>query len=173
MTSNTILPASAVDRRLIRAKAKYATPQELSEATMGMLTPAQAEARVQEILDSKTTLTEIQERRLLLVQMAEHLDWISDQKHDPKSWGAIAKMFKLVSDQIERSNVSLTDVSTKLAAEQAGYFVQGFVVGFDMILKRLGDRLEIEEEEVVELMQAATKASQEYVETVTVKEIDE
>lgn len=169
MTSNSILPASAVDRRLIKAAAKYATPKELSEATLGLLTPEQAVARVLEILDSKTILDEIQERRLLLVRMSEHLDWMEKQRDNEKSWGAIAKMFKLVSDQIERANISLTDVSTKLASEQAGYFVEGFVVGFDAILKRLGDQLALDEETVIELMESGTKASQEYIEGVTYK----
>lgn len=169
MTSNSILPASAVDRRLIRAGARYASPQELSEATLGMLTPAQAVDRLNEILESKTVLDEVKERRLLLVKMAEHLDWIESQKHDPKSWGAIAKQFKLVSDQIERSNLTLTDVSSKLGSEQAAFFVEGFVVGFNAILDRLGERVGIEEEEIIELMEAGTKASEEYVESVTQK----
>lgn len=145
------------------------TPTELSESVLGQLTPAQAQARVLEILDSKTILNEIQERRMLLIRMSEHLDWMQEQRNNPKAWGAIAKQFKLVSDQIERANISLTDVSTKLAADQAGYFVEGFVVGFDTILKRLlkENEIEIDEEEIIELMQVGTAASQEYVERVT------
>lgn len=171
MTSNSILPASAVDRRLIRAGAKYATPQELSEATLGMLTPAQAVDRLNEILESKTVLDEIKERRILLVRMSEHLDWLMDQHQgNEKAWGAIAKQFKLVSDQIERSNLTLTDVSSKLGTEQASYFVQALVIGFEAILKKLEDKLDIPEEEVIELMQVGAKASGEYVDTVTQKQ---
>lgn len=169
MTSNSILPASAVDRRLIRGAAKYLSANELSESVLGQLTPAQCQDRVIELLDSKTILNEVQERRMLLVRMSEHLDWIQGQRDNPKAWGAIAKQFKLVSDQIERANVTLTDVSSKLGAEQASFFVQGYVVGFDAILKRLEDQLAIPEEEIIELMQVGTKASEEYVETVTQK----
>ena len=170
MTSNSLLPASAVDRRLIRAGAKYATPQELSEATLGMLTPAQAVDRLNEILESKTILDEIKERRILLVRMSEHLDFLMSQHQgNDKAWGAIAKQFKLVSDQIERSNLTLTDVSSKLGNEQAAFFVQGFVVGFEAILDRLEERLEIDEEEVIELMQVGTKKAEEFVDTVTQK----
>lgn len=169
MTSNSILPASAVDRRLIRAGARYASPQELSEATLGMLTPAQAVDRLNEILESKTVLDEVKERRILLVRMSEHLDWLEKQRDNDKAWGAIAKQYKLVSDQIERANITLTDVSSKLGADQAGFFVEGFVVGFEAILKRLDDRLAIDEEEIIELMQVGTKASEEYVEGVTQK----
>lgn len=171
MTSNSILPASSIDRRLIRAAAKYASPRELSEAVLGQLTPEQAQARVLEILDSKTILDEVQERRLLLVRMSEHLDWMEKQKGNEKAWPTIAKMFKLVSDQIERSNISLTDVSTKLASDQARMFVDGFVLGFDAVLKKLSEErdLEIDEEDVIELMQVGTKVSEEYIEKVTQK----
>lgn len=170
MTETSILPASSIDRRLIRAAAKYATPRELSEAVLGQLTPEQAQARVLEILDSKTILDEIQERRILLVQMAEHLAWMREQKYNEKSWTAISQMFKIVSDQVERSNISLTDVSTKLAADQARMFVDGYVMGFEAVLKNLKARdIEIEDEAVLELVQVGADASAAYVDTVTQK----
>ena len=170
MTETSILPASSIDRRLIRAAAKYATPRELSEAVLGQLTPEQAQARVLEILDSKTILDEIQERRILLVQMAEHLSWMREQKYNEKSWTAISQMFKIVSDQVERSNISLTDVSTKLAADQARMFVDGYVMGFEAVLKNLKARdIEIEDDAVLELVQVGADASAAYVDTVTQK----
>ena len=174
MSEISILPASAIDRRLIKAAAKYASPQELSDAVLNQLTPAQAQDRVLEILDSKTILDDIQERRILLIKMAEYLDWLESQKGDNASWSAIARMFKLVSDQIERSNISLTDVSTKLAADQARMFVDGFVMGFDTVLKRLRKEheLEIDEDDVIELMQVGASASQEYIDKVTVSVVD-
>lgn len=174
MSEISILPASAIDRRLIRAAAKYSSPQELSEAVLGQLTPAQAQDRVLEILESKTILDEIQERRLLLVKMAEYLDYLEGQKGNEKAWSSIARMFKVVSDQIERSNVSLTDVSTKLAADQARMFVDGFVMGFDVVLKRLRKEheLEIDEDDVIELMQVGASASQEYIDKVTVSAVE-
>lgn len=174
MTSNSILPASAVDRRLIRGAAKYMTPQELSDSILNQMTPAQCVDRVNHLLESKTSFDEVKERRLMLMRMSEHLDWLMEQhKDNDKAWGAIAKQFKLVSDQVERSNITLTDVSSKLGMDQAEYFVQGFVVGFEALLKKLGDRIAIEEEEIIELMQVGTRASEEYVDSVTQKlEID-
>lgn len=175
MSENSLLPASAIDRRLIRGAAKYMTPKELSDSVMNQLTPAQCRDRVVELLDSKTMLDEVQERRMLLIQMSEHLAWLSDQRGNEKSWGAIAKQYKLVSDQIERANISLTDVSTKLASDQAGFFVEGYVVGFDAILKAITDEegVELEPERVIELVEIGTKASQNYIEGVTLqKEIE-
>ncbi|AWY05854.1 hypothetical protein SEA_TANDEM_30 [Microbacterium phage Tandem] len=169
MTSNSILPASAVDRRLIRGAAQYLSPQELSDSILGQLSPAECIDRVNVLLESKTSFDEVKERRLMLIRMSDHLDWLEKQRDNPKAWGAIAKQFKLVSDQIERSNITLTDVSSKLGADQAQFFVQGFVVGFDAILKKLDERLDIPEEEIIELMESGTRASEEYIDSVTQK----
>lgn len=145
------------------------SPQELSDSILGQMTPAQCIDRVNHLLESKTSFDEVKERRLMLIRMSDHLDWLEKQRDNDKSWGAIAKQFKLVSDQIERSNITLTDVSSKLGSDQAAFFVQGFIQGFEAILKKLDDRLEIDEEEIIELMQVGTKASEEYVDSVTQK----
>lgn len=169
--TNSILPASSIDRRLLQAAAKYATAEEMSEAVLGRLTPAQCAERVHHLLTSKTILDEVQERRLLLIQMAEWLDWLKTQRDNPKSWAAISRTMKLLSDQVERSNINVSDVSTKLATEHARYFVDGFTLGFERVLKALGERDEIviEEDEIQELLEIGAHASHEYIERVTQK----
>lgn len=168
-----ILPASSIDRRLIRAAASFdKSPEQLSEAVMGQLTPAQAEERLHQILANITILDEIEQRRILLVQMAEHLAWMKEQRKDPKSWGAINRTFKLVSDQIERTNINVEDINTKLAVDHARMFVDGFMIGFDKAMKVLAERhdeIVIEEEELLELTQVGIETSKEYLEKVTVR----
>lgn len=139
---------------------------------MGQLTPAQAEERLHQILANITILDEIEQRRILLVQMSEHLTWLKDHRNDPKSWGAINRTFKLVSDQIERTNINVEDISTKLATDHARYFIDGFLIGFEKALKKMQeshDEIVIDEEEVLELTQIGVAASQEYLEKVTVR----
>lgn len=171
--SDSILPASSIDRRLLRSAAKYETPEQMSEAVLGKLSPAQCVDRVHQLLEMKTSLDEVKERRLLLVQMAEHLDWMKEQRHNPKAWSSIAQMYKLVSDQIERSNVNLTDVSSKLGADHAQYFVDGFMVGFERVLRVLKEEhgADIDEEIVLEVMESGMTESKDYVDRVTLKEI--
>lgn len=168
-----ILPAASIDRRLVRAAAAFdKTPEQLSEAVLGQLTPAQAEERLHHILRSITILDEVEQRRILLIQMTEHLEWLKKNRDNPKSWGAINRTFKLVSDQIERTNINVEDISTKLGVEQARMFVDGFMLGFERTLKVLAERhdeIVIEEEEVMELTQVGVKASQEYIEKVTAR----
>ena len=173
-SENSILPASSIDRRLLQAAAKYATAEEMSEAVLGRLTPAQCAERVHHLLTNKTILDEVQERRLLLIQMAEWLDWLKGQRDNPKSWAAISRSMKLLSDQIERSNVNVADISTKLATEHARMFIDGFTLGFEKVLKSLSEREEIviEEDEIQELLEVGALASHEYIERVTQKNDD-
>ena len=172
MMSTGILPAKSIDRRLLRAASKFnATAQDLSEAVNGQLTPAQALDRAHTLLDEVTIFDEVKERRLLLIQMAEHLAWMQEQRENPKSWASIPRIMKLVSDQIERANINIEDVSTKLAAEQARMFVEGFVRGFDFSLRDFAERHEIviDEEEVLELTQSGAVRAEEYLDKVTAK----
>lgn len=171
---NSILPASSIDRRLIRAAAKYATPQELSDAVLNKLTPAEAQDRVLELLESKTILDEVKERRLLLIQMAEMLDWFREQKDNPKAWAAIPKMFKLLSDQIERSQINVNDISGKLASDHAMYFIDALMIGFEKITRAIAEANDIiiPEEDIMDLVQVGSAASKEYLDRVTVKELD-
>lgn len=171
---NSILPASAIDRRLLRSASKYETPQQMSEAVMGKLSPAQCVDRVHELLEQKTMLDEVKERRMLLYQMTEHLDWMKSQRGNEKAWSSIVAMFKVVSDQIERSNINLTDVSSKLGSDHARYFIDGYMVGFERMIRILAERqnIEIPEEIVLEVLDETVRESKEYIDRVTLKEIE-
>lgn len=170
----SLLPQTSLDRRLLRSAAKYETPEQMSERILGQLTPAQCIDRVKTLLSSRTILDEVEERRLLLISMAEHLDWMRDQRENPKSWNAIARSYKLLSDQIERTNINVNDISTKLAEDHAAIFVSGISLGIEAALREIARRSEvtIESEEVPELMQIAAGAAQEYIGQMTQKSID-
>jgi hypothetical protein len=169
----SLIPQSSVDRRIIRSASKYATPEEMSDAVLGQLTPAQCVDRLHHLLNSRTILDEVQERRLLLISMAEHLDWLQSKRGDKDSWAAIGRGYKLLSDQIERTNVNVTDVSTKLAESHAQTYVEAYTMGFNALLKILAERdmLEVEPtlDEVQELMMIGIAESSRYLEANTQK----
>lgn len=171
----SLLPQSSVDRRLLKAAREYKTPNEMSEAVLRQLTPAQCAVRVQEMLDSKTTLDEVQERRLLVIGMAEHLEWLREQRDNPQSWNAIARSYKLLSDQIERTNVNVNDVSTKLAEAHAQMYVEAYVLGFNALLKALADKdvIEVEPEIIEELSRVGIAESSRYLETQTQRVVED
>lgn len=167
----SLLPQSSVDKRLLKAAREYKSPNEMSQAVLRQLTPAQCAVRVQELLDSKTVLDEIQERRQLLISMAEHLEWLRDQRDNPKSWNAIARSYKLLSDQIERTTINVNDVSTKLAEAHASMYVEAYMLGFNALLKALVERdvIDVEPEAVKELAAIGIAESSRYLESQTQK----
>lgn len=171
----SLIPESSVDRRLLRSAAKYETPEQMSERVLGQLTPAQCIDRVKTLLSSRTVLDEVEERRLLLISMAEHLAWLKEKRNDPQSWNAIARSFKLLSDQIERTNINVNDVSTKLAEAHAQMYVEAYMLGFNALLTALTERnmIEVEAEEVQELAGVGISAASRYLEGQTQKVIDD
>lgn len=173
----SLLPQSSIDRRLLKAQREYKTPNQMSDAVLRQLTPAQCALRVQELLDSKTILDEVQERRALLISMAEHVEWLKTKRDDPKSWNSISRGLKLLSDQIERTNINVNDVSTKLAESHAQVFVDAYLLGFNALLTALAEKdmidAEIEPEMMQELAKVGVSESSRYLEGQTQKVIDD
>lgn len=167
----SILPASSIDRRLLKAAAKRATAEEMSEAVLGALTPAQCLERVNQLLDSRDYLDEHRERRLMLYEVAEWVAWIKEHRDEPKAWAQVNRSLKLMSDVLERSLVNVEEVSTKLATEHARMFIEGYVQGFNRVLDEMRERseIDIEEAEVVELMEIGAEAAHGYLDRVTAK----
>ena len=161
----------------MRAAAKFATADELSDAVLGKLTPAQALSRVKELLASKTVYDEVEQRQLLLIEIAEQAAWLKEHRDEfrgsPTVLSALNRSYKILSDQIERTNINVNEINTHLATRHAEYFMSGFLRGFDAMLTALtkrDDEIVLEVEEVQELMQLGTAAAQEYVERVTVQD---
>lgn len=166
-----IIPAKAIDRRLIAAATKIGhTPRDLSDAVAGQLSPVEAQDRVFEILDSITRYDEVQERRLFLLKAGKWLDdMMEGHGDDPRVFNSINRAMKLVSDQIERTNIDIDDVSTRLAVAHAEVFVRGILIGVNTALDALREREEIaiEAEVIEEITKEAVTAANDYVDTVT------
>lgn len=169
----SILPPKALDRRLVRAAVGFnVTPQDLSEAVLGQLSPAEAEDRLHRLLNEVTILDEVEQRRLLLIDMADHLAWMKTKRDDPKMITALNQAFTMVSKQLDKANVNVADISTKLATDHAQYMVDAFMSGFSQILRVIESRgdIIIEEGDVKELIQIGIKSSQEQIAKVTAGE---
>lgn len=169
----SILPPKAIDRRLVRAAVGFnATPQDLSEAVLGQLSPAEAEDRLHRLLNEVTLLDEVEERRLLLIDMADHLAWMKTKRDDPKMITALNQAFTMVSKQLDKTQINVSDISTKLAVDHAQYMVDAFLAGFNRILRVIESRgdIIIEESEIQELIEVGMKSSQEQIAKVTAGE---
>ena len=174
---SALMPKQSIDRRLIRAAMKIGhTAQDLSDAVNGQLSPAQALDRTSELLTGATIWDEVQERRLLLIRMGAWLDELqATHGKNLKAAGAINRAFKLVSDQLERSKINITDVNVRLAEAHASYFVTGILRGYEEMVRRFHQETgEILEAEVLEdISSAGATLAQEYIESVTSKQIED
>lgn len=174
---SALLPKQSIDRRLILAATKIGhTAQDLSDAVNNELSPAQALARVHELLKSMSIYDENDERKLLYIRMGKWLDDLQETHgKNLKAAGAINRAFKLLSDQLNRSQANLDDISLRLGEKHAEYFVKGYLKGFEEVIRRVQDESgEILDAEVVhEITSAGASAAQEYVETVTSRPVDE
>lgn len=119
----SILPVSAIDRRLIKSAARQRTPQEMSEDVLGHLSPAQCVDRVKEIVESMDVWTEVESRRLLMFQMQEHLDWLHDNRENDKVLSSIPRMYKLISESLDKSRINLDEVVNMITSTQARLLV--------------------------------------------------
>lgn len=150
------------------------TPRELSEATLGQLSPEEALDRLHWLLDNVTILDEIQERRLIAIDMAEHLAWLKENRENPKMVASIPRMYTILSNQLDKTRINIDDVSTKLAEAHATYYTEGFLLGFNKVLEMLRERDiiegELDDSEILELVQSGIGESSEYLKKVTSKE---
>lgn len=132
-TSRSILPVSSLDRRLLKAAAARQTPEQMSEAVLSQLTPAQAVTRVKDLIASKDVWTEAEERQLLMYQMQEHLDYLRDNRDNGKVLASIPRMFKIIADALDRSRINLDEVANRISATQARIMV----AAIDAIVSRV------------------------------------
>ena len=168
---SALLPKQSIDRRLILAATKIGhTAQDLSDAVNNELSPAQALARVHELLKSMSIYDENDERKLLYIRMGKWLDDLQETHgKNLKAAGAINRAFKLLSDQLNRSQANLDDISTKLGETHAQMFVTAVMRGVEEVVRRMQEESgEILEAEVVqELTMAGADEARKYVATVT------
>lgn len=174
---SALLPKQSVDRRLILAATKIGhTGQDLSDAVNGQMSPAQAVARVHELLNASTIYDEVQERKLLLIRMGKWLDDLQERHgKNLKAAGAINGAFKMVSTQLERSKINIADVSSKLSADHAEFFVTALIKASDLIIERIQNQTgEILDAEFIgELTQAGAEEARGYMKTVTARPADD
>ena len=146
----------SVDQQLIRAAASdKRSPRELSNAVGKQLSPERARMRLEELLDDSDYLTYIQERRLLILNLRELLDTTS--KHALKGNDSDARRMyldtlKAIADRLDKTQINVDDVSTKLSSAFAQVMAEAIGNAFDAIPKALQTRgmvLDMEELEGV------------------------
>jgi len=146
----------SVDQQLIRAAASdKRSPRELSAAVGGQLSPERARMRLEELLDDSDYLTYVRERRLLILNMRELLDTTAKDAlkgNDSNARRMYLDTLKAIADRLDKTQINLDDVSTKLSSAFAQVMAEAIGNAFDAIPKALQTRgmvLDMEELEGV------------------------
>jgi len=147
----------SVDQQLIRAAASdKRSPRELSAAVGRQLSPERARMRLEELLDDSDYLTYVQERRLLILNLRELLDTTAKETlktgADNNSRRIYLDTLKAIADRLDKTQINVEDVSTKLSSAFAQVMAEAIGNAFDAVPKALQTRgmvLDMEELEGV------------------------
>lgn len=91
-----------IDRILLRGAAAHKSWNEISKLTNGVVKPAEAAVRVQEILDERDPLTEAQKKLLLVDDMMQVKDHLMAKAIDFNSMDAVKPLISILT-QLDRT----------------------------------------------------------------------
>lgn len=146
---------SILDKKLLELAAQRKTPEEMVEDIgVGGLTPARAAQRVREILTSQDFLSELEQKRLILLDMVELRDQLweringgdevitkhgelvsvsADAKHYANAIRLLTEWRKLIESMHKDVNASTVGIREA----HAEIMMQAFSVMFDRFLHKL------------------------------------
>lgn len=161
---------SALDKKLIRqASSDKRTPKDLSNAVGGIWSPEECLARLIELTDSADYLSVQREKRLTLLNAREMMESMHDdviRLGDNKARDTYLKLLTSVMDMLDRVNVDIDAVSTKLTPVYAEVMVQAILKAFAEIPAKLEERgITIEMKEIEGVFREVLPVAAEMVES--------
>lgn len=147
---------SMLDKKLLRYASSRMTPEQMSEALEGILSPAAAAQRVREILRSWDWLAIVEQKALILMDMIELKDilmsrvkaeggFIEDEKTgqqaysfgDPRWASALQKTLDSMNKLVSTQQASLDAERQGLRKAHAMVMVRALEMGFDKLSREL------------------------------------
>lgn len=129
------------------------TPKQLSEALDGWLTPEQAALRLKELL-SGDLLSDLEERKLLLLDARIFLSQLQDDVNmgDAKARTEYLKALRFVAERLDKSELSVDLISTKLSTAYAQVMASAIQLAFERAAFELEKRYQIPQGEAREVL---------------------
>lgn len=149
----------ALDKILLRGASSHKSPNELSALTNGVIKPAQAAARVLEILDSRDWLTQAQKRALLIDDLMALKDSLYEKAVKFGSLDA-AKPLVTVLTQIDKTlaadKLDVAAALTQINRAQGHMMLEGIEAAFGLAMDELAKRYpQVDRSELSEVLVAA------------------
>jgi hypothetical protein len=149
-----------VDQKLIRLAGKRMSMEEISHEMGGILTPAECGARISAIIEARDWLSTLDQKRLILDDMAFMVDKLKQQveaaewltKDDANTYRAALKD---TLDMID--NVTLQDEAQmmRISEVHARVMAGAIRLGYERAVFELPKRYDISEQEAFEAIEAA------------------
>lgn len=143
---------SKVDQRLLTAAvSEKRSAKALSEAVNGFLTPEQALLRLKELLSDSNPLSDLEERRLLVLDARRVMGLLNEnvEAGDVRAMETYRKYLTTVADRLDKAMVNVDLISTKLTTAYAQIMADSVLAAFEAMPKALEERgLVLDMEEV-------------------------
>lgn len=162
---------SKVDQRLLTAAvSEKRSAKALSDAVNGFLTPEQALLRLKELLSDSNPLSDMEERRLLVLDARRVMGILNDsvEAGDVKAMETYRKYLTTVADRLDKAMVNVDLISTKLTTAYAQTMADAIVAAFSQVPKALEERgIEVDMIEVEGVFQEVLPAAVKEIEART------
>ena len=150
---------SPVDKILLRGAASGKSPKELSALTNGVVKPAQAAARVLEILDSRDWLTEAHQRLLLTDSLMDLHDTLYERAIEFRDLDAakpLLSVLTLIDKRLSTDKFDLQKAMTEISRAHAGLMLAGISTALERSFLELEKRYpDVKKSELTEIFQLA------------------
>jgi hypothetical protein len=148
-----------IDKILLRGASAGKSPNELSNLTNGVVKPAEAAVRVQQILDSRDWLSDAQRKALLLDNLHDLKEVLYEKAVTFKSLDAAKPLISLLG-QIDKSlaaeKFDLTKAMTEINRAHAGLMLSAISLALERSFLELEKRYPtLQKAELTEIFQTA------------------
>jgi len=170
MADKTVTKRAALDTLLLNEAASGKSPNEISAATGGAVSPERAAARIKELLASRADYLSVREQQALVMhdlQNAKALLWEKIDgwgKDGVEAFGPLIRLLKIIGDRVDALAKEGDDKAALITAAQARGFIKALEIVYDRLIERLSEQYpEVEQADVRQMVNKELPAAFEYV----------
>lgn len=158
-TYNPVGGLSAVDQILLRGARSHKSPNELSELTNGIVTPAQASVRVIDILASRDWLSQSQQRMLIIDDLMALKDSLTESAIEYNSLEHVKPLIQVLNTLakvLTEDKLDIKKAMAEISRAQSQIMLEGISLALERSFMELEKRYpEISKEELLNVFHVA------------------
>lgn len=148
-----------MDRILIKGAAAHKSWNEISKLTNGVIKPAEAAVRIEEILDGRDPLSDAQYKSLLIDDMMQVKDFLMAKALDFNNMDAVKPLISILT-QLDKTlaaeKFDMGKAMNEISRAHAGLMLQGISITLERSFLELEKRYpNVKKSELTEIFQVA------------------